>query len=1281
MTSTGADAVEAAAPTASPYDDRREKHRGARLLMWAGLTLALFSLPFLSLPGRYVNDTRDALWLDPSAYLAHAFQLWHSSPYLGFEQHDGIVFPMAAIVWLLRAIGLSTWAAERVWHGMLLFGSATFTILLVDHLRGRRSVAAPLLAGLIYALTPFAFGYGLPFTGTFLAYVVLPLLVLIVLIGVRHPGLLWPAVFGLATFLMGGGNGAPQVYALVVCAALLAWLAAFDRTVRIRDAALFGGLALAFFVALNASWLFLLTSGEIQNALRYSEAPKVINVDSSVAESIRGVGLWLFYGGDSAGPWVPSVRPFLAAPALIVATFLVPVAAFVAAWRTRWRLRLFFALLAILSVFVVSGIFPVTSPTPFGRLLSWAYTHVPGVGGLRTTYKFSAAIELSLAVLVGMGVDPAIAAIRRVRRPALALAGVATLTFGAIAADGYPLWSGHLYAARASMPGIPDYWKRALADLRELQGQTRAFFAPAIDKATYRWGALKEGVTADAPNLATVVPIPLPVGERYGSNLLRATEEPYAGGTDADSTAILMRYLGVSAIVLQNDLDWHLTHTARPFSLQTLAHAKDLRPGATYGAAGKNVVGPPSERSDPFARFERRLHPVQILHVVDPRQIVRAEPSPPVVLSGDGFGLASAASAGLLASNPAVLYSGTMSPAEIATAAREGARFVVTDSNRRRVWSFTTAQGHASATLAIGRTAGGRGVGYGLFAGRPSTQTVAIYPGLRSIRSSTDGTAASWAPQYRPSLAFDGDPSTWWVAGPADAAAGSWIEADLATPRSVSSVTITLPPTTVARPIDQVRIDLSTGTRLIAAVNPGGTTTVHFPPARVDSIRITVVGIAPSLAPDLPVAITDIGIPGIRPTEIIRTPTDLFDAARATPGGLAALARAPLTYVFERARTTTAADRDEETAVARRFEIPGAASFVLDGTARLNVHAPDQAIDRFLNGPSPVVVTSSSRLLDDPRVRGSAAFDANPATAWVPEGTVGQWLATRFPVRRLGSFTVVTDTRRGHTPITGMKAELSDGTTVVGHTSSVPGVIRFDFSARPISSVKLTVTSVYASGGTRIPPIAIRSVDMPGVQITPVPADTPLPCTSADATIDGAPIALVARGTVGQALAGITMSVGTCHKSRLGLAGGTHDLRFGGALQPELVTLSSSGEGGGAGHPSPPRISWASSADGRYTVHIREARAPFYLIIGQNYSAGWRASVGSQGLGPPILLDGYSAGWLVDRPGTYTIDVQYGPQRLYEVALAVTTISLALAVLFVLTPMALGVLRRRKAKR
>jgi arabinofuranan 3-O-arabinosyltransferase len=375
-----------------------------RVAMWAVLALVMFALPFLSLPGRYVFDTRDSLWFHPGAYLAKVGVLWRANPYLGHEQHDGIAVPMGVIVWILRSAGLSPWGAERVWHGLLLFAAAGGMVLLVDHFHTRKTVLGPLVAGLLYSLTPYSFGYGLQFSAVFLPYVLMPLLLLVTLRGLEDRRLLWPALLGLLTFLMGGGNGAPQVYVLGTALLLALWVVFVDHGASLGRALRFGMWGLLFFVGLNAYWLFLLGSSEVSNALTFSEQPVVINVSSSLSEAVRGLGFWQYYGGDQFGPWIPAVRTYVTSLPLIFAGYAIPVGALLSAWLVRWRYRVFFLLAGILAVFFASGLFPVSAPTPFGRALLWAYRHVPGVGGLRTTYKVTATVNLAFAVLAAVGV-------------------------------------------------------------------------------------------------------------------------------------------------------------------------------------------------------------------------------------------------------------------------------------------------------------------------------------------------------------------------------------------------------------------------------------------------------------------------------------------------------------------------------------------------------------------------------------------------------------------------------------------------------------------------------------------------------------------------------------------------------------------------------------------------------------------------------------------------------------------------------------------------------------
>jgi arabinofuranan 3-O-arabinosyltransferase len=175
--------------------------------------------------------------------------------------------------------------------------------------------------------------------------------------------------------------------------------------------------------------------------------------------------------------------------------------------------------------------------------------------------------------------------------------------------------------------------------------------------------------------------------------------------------------------------------------------------------------------------------------------------------------------------------------------------------------------------------------------------------------------------------------------------------------------------------------------------------------------------------------------------------------------------------------------------------------------------------------------------------------------------------------------------------------------------------------------------------------------------------------------IDGQPVPIRAVGTEGQLLSGKDLPVATCHGAPITLEPGDHTLLAGGGLQPDTVELSTGAAAPPATTPTLPQMSWTQRWGGGYDITVKNAAGPYYLVIGQNYDPRWEASIGGTGLGPPIVLDGYSLGWRVSRAGTYTISVRYGKQRLYDGALLLSGLTLA----FGLAAIVVGWRRRRRA--
>jgi arabinofuranan 3-O-arabinosyltransferase len=1241
----------------------------SRRVFWLGLAVIILGLPFISLPGRYIADTHDVLWFAPDHYLRHSFTLWQDSP---FQQGQTVLQVMAAVIAAFRSLGFPPWAAERLWYGLLLFVATAGTFALVEELRGRRSIGAPLVAGLLYSLGPYTFGYGFLVSGAFAPYVLLPVLLLVTARGMEQRTLWWSVLFGLTVFAMGGGNGAPQAYAALPVVAFALWVVFVERSVPLARAVEFLGWSLVFAIGLNSYWLLSVAPHDLRNALSFSEQPQTINEASSYSETIRGLGFWQYYGGTGLGPWDPTVRRYVTDPLLIATGFAVPVVAVLSAWLVRWRFRLFFLALAILAVVGMAGAFPTSSPTPFGHLLLWSYAHVPGVAGLRTTYKLGGTLNLSLAVLAAVGVEESWSRLRALRNGQLWRLLAAAATVFVVAASAVPLWTGGI-RGQGHARGLPRYWQRALADLARREGPYRAFFAPGALLISYRWGSLLEGVAETRPSIDSVVPWPFPVNEHYQTNFVAGIEQAYQQDIASNDTATLFRYLGVRDVVLQNDVNWQQSITARPAQMQVLANDRSLRAVTTYGLTGEDTTA--SGGSGPFdlARVvENQLPPVQILTVPNPERPARLEAGRPVVVSGDGFGLASAARAGVLGSNRPVLYSANLGSRELATLGADDPSFVITDSNRRRAYSFDAPIDNHSYTLPRGATLAGRPIGYGLFGGRQDAQSVAVYRGVRSITASGYGSAFGDQPQFQPANAFDGDPDTQWSVGGLGDPLGAWVQVRFVGAIRVGSVRL-VTPGGPGRRVSAVRLSFSNGSSVVSAVKRG-VNTVAFPPRTTRSLRVEIVGVGGS--GENGVGFVDIIVPGVRERTAIAVPTDLLRTGSSTAAGRTLLIDAPLTYLFDRARQGPLLGGDEERGIVRLFSVSALRSFVLRGTAHLDSMAPDDQIDRLIRGNTDVQATSSSRLFDNPRVRASAALDGKRATAWLAAGTTGQWLRVTFPPRVLDHLSLLTDKGPGRTPITNVRLTFSDGSSVPEAVNTTTGRLDASFSRRMTSSVTVTLTKVAFAGAGGRAPVGIDELQIPGVRLPTVEGSAPPPCAIGPGfTLDGVPVPVRISGTIDELLGGDPATLSTCDGSPLTISAGRHEFIAQSALQPDTILLASPGASvGGSTLLARPRFTITPNSGAGLTVRVGDAKSPFFLVSGHDYAPGWSASIGGTSLGPPMVLDGYAAGWRVSHPGSYTITVRYVPQLRYDAGLMVTAAFLVLSLILV----AIGIARRKR---
>jgi hypothetical protein len=146
------------------------------------------------------------------------------------------------------------------------------------------------------------------------------------------------------------------------------------------------------------------------------------------------------------------------------------------------------------------------------------------------------------------------------------------------------------------------------------------------------------------------------------------------------------------------------------------------------------------------------------------------------------------------------------------------------------------------------------------------------------------------------------------------------------------------------------------------------------------------------------------------------------------------------------------------------------------------------------------------------------------------------------------------------------------------------------------------------------------------------------------------------------------------------LAAGAHVLRTAPgqdtAIQLDRLVLASDSGGGplatGFGRvtglpdrpPPAPKVTVVSRGRTKLHVQVSGADQPFWLVLGESQSAGWRATAkGGNSLGASQLVDGYANGWRIDPKGGNVVDLtlEWTPQRRVWTSLAVSLGAIVLA--------------------
>jgi arabinofuranan 3-O-arabinosyltransferase len=1282
----------------------------------------------LTRPGQVGADTKTYLYLDPGRLLSRAAWMWDPNIGLGTVTHQniGYLWPMGPWYWLMDAIGLPDWVAQRLWLGTLVLAAGLGVRFMLRELRWEGPGLT--VASFAYALSPFLLHYGARISVILLPFAGLPWLIALAARALRRGGWRWPAVFALVTLTVGGVNATSLI--LVMAGPLLWFLHAtfVAREVSLARAVATGLRISALTLATSLWWMAGLSVQGTYGIpiLRYTETYYVVAHAALSTEVLRGLGYWFFYGRDALGAWIePAQRMVESIPSLVL-SFTVPGLAVVSGFLTRFRNRGFFALLVAAGLVIAVGAHPWEASTPAGAAFK-AWTRSDAGLAFRSTPRAVPLVALGLAVMLAAAV-----AATASRRPALRLP-VAGGLLVLVCANQWALFAGEMVDRNLRRDeDLPEHWLAAAAAMEAGAttegGGTRVYEMPGTDFASYRWGNTVDPITPGLIDRPFVARELIPYGTAPSADLLNALDVPLQQGSyDAASLVPLSQLLGVGTVAHRGDLQFERFRTPRPRNVWHLLTSTDgLADPQRFGEGVPNEADEQLPLDDELYYATPAEWPdapaVSLFDLEDPRPIVRTvSGSSPTLMAGDGEGIVNWAATGGLDPDRPILYSGSFAeePEQLdALLATPGSQLVVTDTNRRAARRWGSVRENDGYTERSGEVPLERD---------PADNRLEVFPGATddaytvteqvggaTLSASSYGNPVSYTPSDRAVRAMDGDPLTAWRVGAFDEPRGEHLEVVLDQPATVDQLTLLQTQRQANRWITEVELSFDDGDTQRVALDDSSRSlpgqVIPLGGRTFSRLRVTVAETNIGRL-DRYVGVSDVGIaelvlPGVDPvTEVVRPPTDLLAAA-----GEDSLEH-PLAYVFTRRRANPSevVVDDEETQLRRTVDSPVARRYTVFGTARMAADLPGTTVDRLLGMPGPeadgVQVTSSSQLAGDLRSRPTSAFDGDPTTAWrTPlNSATGEWIEVESPVEvdfdEVG-LTLVRDGR--HSVPTRIRVQVDDGEPVVAEVIE-PGigergergtveVLTIPVPPQSGRRVRVTIEAVEEAaskdwfGGSRtVLPVGVAELDV-GVVAEVPGADAPLPtgCHDDLLTVDGHPVPLRIDGTVGEALGREPLSLAACDPAL--------EVGAGGVLlesAPGLLTgfdvdrlVLGSDPGGAPGRNTlvegpepvdpPPDTSGANPSRLTWTAEVDGAEEPYWVVLGQSLSPGFRA-VTSDGtdLGPPTLVNGYANGWLVDPsevgPDT-TITITWPPQRTVWIALALSAVGVLLCIAFIAWP-------------
>ena len=1175
----------ATAPRGRHAAARQRSVRGDGRWWWIGGAVVLAGLAYAPLlavrPGVVTPDTKTYLYLDPTRFLSQVAFMWNPTVGLGGVTHEyiGYLLPMGPFFAAFHVLGVPVWVAQRLWLGSVLF-AAGLGVLYLCRILGLRG-PGPTTAALAYMLSPYFLQYAGRISVILLPWAGLPFMLGLTIVALRRGGWREPALFAVVVAVVSGINASSIIYVGVAPVLWILYAVVVLREATWRHTL---GTTLRIGILTLGSCLWWMAGLEVEaaygvNVLKYTETVPSTSATSNPADIIRGLGYWYFYGTDHTGPWTNAAIRYTQQIWLLATSYAVPVVALVAAAFVRWRERAFFLLLLFVGLVLSVGPFPFSNPTVIGRELKSFMTNTTAGLALRSTDRATPLVLLALFMLLASGLT---ALWSRFSIPGLV---TAVLVAGLVVANNPSIFLGDTIANGFTQPAsLPSYEVAAIDHLNAVHPGTRVFAIPGNNFAAYRWGDTVDTPQPALLNRDFVTREQQIMGSIATADTLYATDGPIQDGTaNMNALAPMSRLMGAGDLMVEYDQQYERYGIPQPqiLALQLLQTPLGLSDPQSFGTPRPNVSSDSTlnEQDLSVPGNVGWTSPIVTYTVDNPRAMVRGESDTgALVMEGDATGLNNLAGLGLLDTDSAIYYAGTLAddPSRLEDLSAHGAQLVLTDTNRKQAFRWDTLTANAGYTETPDENPAKSDLSDSpveLFPGTSITsKSYASYVGAVNVTASSYGNSVSYTPEDRASSAIDDNFDTAWITGTfVPDPAGQWWQANFATPVTTDHITLVQPQrgdrsrwvsgvTLTFDGKDPVHDALTSASHLTSGQ------TLTFPSRTFHTLRVTLDGTTNDTAPPLTasaVGFSEIEIPGVQVHQVIQMPTQML----STLGASSAADR--LTVVMTRQRTSQFPPRsDPETTISREFTLPTARTFTLSGSASLSALIPDDEIDRLVGRTAAASTDlqdaySTGRLPGDLQSTASATLDGNAATAWMPglgsDAQVGSTLTYDLKQpQALGSLAlqVIADGRHSvpttMTITSGNQARqvtlppIADS-TVPGAVTTVP----VTFPAVTGTHFSITFTGVrpeyaanYYSAGPLALPLGIAEVGIPGVQAAPVPANLPGNCVSNLLTIDGQPVSVAVIGSAQHTLDNGEAQVVPCGPDATGitLGAGPHVL-------------------------------------------------------------------------------------------------------------------------------------------